>query len=295
MAEDYLIWTEVFGCGQIIGPLAQSFLAHHKQTLTVFGCEQDLELLPDHPRLQGVVPTYAEFGADAQQVARRYARGHSGTAYLWSGLMLSNKGRRLIHLDSDQVLLGDVLTPIEEALARGAAIAGPRRPQKENVPSWRPGGPQGDTVATFCFGMRPETLTRRPRWLLEREVAGRRMGVARPLDFFDPVTTRALRTGVGVAYLDSPEVGPYANTDWRSPFLCKVLAMPSAAASGCALTNRGIECSERLSPYQQHAIRSWNFFSTHLLGVVIDGPRHELPTLEARLQRLDRETWTITG
>jgi hypothetical protein len=293
VSEDYLIWTEVFGCGQIIGPLAQSFLAHHEEVLTVFGSPQDLEHLPDHPRLRGVVPAYSDFGADAREVARRYAKGHSGTAYLWSGLMLSEAGRLLVHLDSDQVLLGDVLTPIQEALERGASIAGPRRPQKVNVPSWRPGRTPADTVATFCFGMRPETLTRRPRWVLEREVAGRRMGAARPLDFFDPVTTRALRAGLGVSYLDSPDSGPFADTDWDSPFLRRVLAMPSAAASGCALSNRGIQYSERLSSYQQHAIKSWNFYATHLLGVEDSGPRHALPGLEERLMRLDRHAWRI--
>lgn len=286
-----LIFTEVFGCGQMAGPVVSSFLAHHDMEITVFGSPSDRYLVPRDSRVKAVAPTRADTGATWRAVASAYKQGHHGTALLWSHILRHNRGRVIVHLDSDIILLGDVLTPLLAALDDGSALAGPRRPQQYNDNNRDDVRGRVDTLHTYCIGIDSRSLPRWPRWLLKRHIEGRRTSWRRPLDFFDPVTAGVLRRGKKVTYLDSPHAGDSAKTDRESPWLANIMSLPSAAATGCALFNMG-ELNPA-DPYGKVALRSWSWFDYHLLGLETNLPRDSMPELEMKVGRLDRSKWVV--
>jgi hypothetical protein len=288
-----LVWTEVFGCGPIAGPVVRSYLAHHSSPLTVYGMLEDLECVPDHPLVRRVVPTKNQEGSDAKSIAARYGRGgHAGTARLWAGLIVSNPGRLLVHIDSDQVFVGNAVDDVLQALREGASIAGPRRPYLWNECNRKDLSSLPDTLSTFCFGFITNAVPRWPRPVLDRAIRGGRVSLHPALDFFDPVTLRVLRNKQPIAYLDSPEGGTSSVTNWRSPFLNKIIPMPSGAATGCALTRRGIVVGR--TPYERHALKSWALFEGALLNDELSTDE-SLPQSESvlRLKHLDKQSWTL--
>jgi hypothetical protein len=288
-----LVWTEIFGCGPIAGPVVNSYVAHHFWPLTVYGSPQDLEFVPMHPRVNRVVPTKIHEGSDAKSVEARYRRGgHAGTAHLWAGLIRSNPGRMLVHIDSDQVFVGNAADDVVAALRAGAVIAGPRRAYMYNDNDRDDVRRLPDTVATFCFGFRTESMPRWPRPLLERAIRGRRVSARPALDFFDPVTHRALDGRNRVDYLDSLDLGESAATNISSPFLSKIVQMPSGAASGCALQRRGI--TEPRTPYEALALKNWDIYRKVLLErSEFQSLKPEEVGIDKRIQRIDFQTWTV--
>lgn len=285
-----LIWTEVFGCGAIAGPVLESFVTHHALTIAVFGTPSDLSLLPQHERIRPTLASIGQHGCDWRDVERRYRSGHNGTAHLWTGLVKSGRYDFLIHVDSDQVFLGNAVDDVIDGLKSGAAVCGPRREQAHNRNGRSDVRSQDDTVATFCFGFDSRLVPDWPRWYLRRAIEGRRVGPQRPLDFFDPVVSAMHARGLRVEFLDSPEAGMRSRMDPDSDFLRKILSMPSAAATGCALDTRG---QLPVSGYQAYALANWHFFASQLLGHRGGEPAPSYPGIEAQLARLDRDTWTM--
>lgn len=270
-----------------------SYIAHHSYPLRVYGLPGDLEHIPQNRLVDRVVPTIDRDGSTANSIEERYSRGgHEGTAHFWAGLIRSNPGRIMIHIDSDQIFVGDAVGDVVLSLAEGSDVAGPRRPYRLNANRRQDLHHLPDAVATFCFGFRSSALPRWPRWLLERAIAGRRISYQRPLDFFDPVTLALLRKGRRVAYLDSPADGSSSSVAQNSPFLSKIISMPSAAATGCALERRGI--SSGRNPYEIHALESWRFFKWKLLGgePLVTPPHYT--ELETRLRHLDDKRWCLS-
>jgi hypothetical protein len=88
-----------------------------------------------------------------------YQHGHEGTAFLWAKIIANRTEDFLLHLDSDTVFLGDVVSPIIAQLESGYGVVGTRRPYKEQV---RNGNVKGyrrfqfyfyrDAVNTYAFG-----------------------------------------------------------------------------------------------------------------------------------------------
>ena len=289
-----LVWTEVFGCGPIAGPVVESYVAHHSHPLTVYGMPTDLAHVPRHPHVQRVVPSKSTEGSSARSVAVRYRRGgHAGTAHLWAGLIRTNAKRHLIHIDSDQVFIGNAVDEVLDALCAGAAIAGPRRTYMFNDNGRDDVRHLPDTVATFCFGFQASAIPHWPRLLLERAIRGQRLSSRPVLDFFDPITNYVIDQRVKqVVYLDNPDAGSSANTDPESPFLRKILSMPSGAASGCALAFRPAPGNE--TPYQAHCRASWDYFEEHLLRTTSSRRCTCTSPLCQSLGGLNRRTWTVS-
>lgn len=292
------MWTEVFGCGPIAPPVVNSYLAHHSAPITVYGMPDDLAYVPDHPLVRKVAPSKATDGSDAKEVLARYRRGgHAGTAHLWAGLIRSNPDSCLVHVDADQVFVGNAVDDVVDAIQGGATIAGPRRPYRHNENGRTDLVDMPDTVATFCTGFRSSSVPKRPRWWLERAISGRRVNSRPALDFFDPVTQAVVRRRGSIAYLDSPSAGTSSRVNDESAFLQKILQMPSAAATGCSLAARGI--TDDLSTYQSHALASWAFFARELLSAqqvpdVCESERIEpTPRLARQLASLDRSRWVL--
>lgn len=288
-----LVWTEVFGCGPIAGPVVESYVAHHSHPLTVYGMPADLAQVPEHPQVNRVVPSKSTEGSSARTVAARYRRGgHAGTAHLWAGLIRANPNRHLIHIDSDQVFIGNAVDDVLDALGAGAAIAGPRRAYLYNDNGRDDVRHLPDTVATFCFGFRANAIPRWPRILLERAIRGQRVTTRPVLDFFDPVTHALIVRGGRVNYLDATSQESSARVNPESEFLSKIMSMPSGAATGCAISLRAP--ITKATPYQRHSLASWRYFEDHLIR---DSGSRSCPCTSRtcqRLARLDRETWTTS-
>lgn len=285
-----LVWTEVFGCGPIAGPVVESYVAHHSHPLTVYGMPTDLAHVPRHPHVQRVVPSKSTEGSTARSVAVRYRRGgHAGTAHLWAGLIRTNAKRHLIHIDSDQVFIGNAVDEVLDALCAGAAIAGPRRTYMFNDNGRDDVRHLPDTVATFCFGFQASAVPHWPRPLLERAIRGQRVSKRPVLDFFDPVTHAVIDRGCQVNYLDAARQELSGRVNPESEFLSKIISMPSGAASGCAISLRAPIA--KATPYQRHSLASWKYFEDHLIR---EASCRSCPCTSRtcqRLARLDRETW----
>lgn len=298
------VWTEAMGCAPILGPSIASFLAHHPQPLNVFLFDDDVFVNPDPKRVFELrVPRIGHFlDLSGAEVEEMYKRGHAGTATLWAWILSQIDANSLIHLDGDNIYVGNVLDELESKL-ESSQIVGYRRPQFRHpapMPWWqrlllffaR------DTVHTFAFGVQKVVTDGLSRDQIFRLVMGKgvpriKSGLVPVVDFFDRA---CLEFGVNqsIAFLSEefPSQGKRGLPS-NEIFAEKVLSF-SAVGSGYSFLTRGHEGVPLT--YVNYAIAAFKLYASEFLGGQFDAPDvMGSPQLTSQLDRLDKERWVLSS
>ena len=78
-SKDTYIWTECFGCGEILPPMIESFLYHHDTKIHVIGTKKDFESINylHDERVVRVELEKVDFKT-YKKVLKGYKNGHAG-------------------------------------------------------------------------------------------------------------------------------------------------------------------------------------------------------------------------
>ena len=302
------IWTEAIGCVEILRPMLESFCAHHNNPIHVYIYEKDLEsikpLLNENIRAITIPKDVDsnkpnEFQLTESELLDAYKGGHGGTAILWSHIIKSRDEEVLIHLDSDTIFVGEVISQIKSKMHLGYAIVGSRRPYRKNVDIknfrfylrflMRP-----DAINTHCFGFRRDLIAKFNIKELDLLIRGKYRSKLKRLlfpviDFFDELTF-FLRNKGGIYYLDAENQSRSGIHNREGKFESSLIVF-SAVGSGCALYQyKDINTSDS---YQEFALRSFSLFSKLLLDKELDIPPLKSPYLEKKVSQLDRNSWRL--
>jgi hypothetical protein len=297
-ADNVFIWTEAFNCGEILNPMIASYLKHNDFILNVFGTSEDLKevhssspLLKFHDLRKNKKTIKIE-----KKILNSYKSGHKGTAELWSYLVRSRDERYFLHLDSDTIILDDVITElITYAKVDGYSLVGSRRPYLNRT--YRKSGLDGvmlnrlpDVVNTDCFVFDKELISLKPSWNLRRKIWGKRPLSHPVVDFFDPISFEIINKGGKVCYIDSPNQGTQSVTNLRSDFHNKRI---SFAAVGSGLNFFKNPKTKTSLGYRDFALASYSLYSKWLLNKNIDIPPLDNPDLIGKLKKLNQDTWKL--
>ena len=301
--KDLFVWTELVNCGEIGVPFLESFLAHHDVTIHVFGLLSDLHHLPNNPQVIKI-PLDSDHESDfiskdvKSLIIDRFKLGHSGTAALWSAIISNRQERYLIHLDSDTVFLGNIVSLLEQKLREGFAVVGPRRLYASHdgeLTRWQKVLYKfySDAIHTYAFGFDRTMIYSRGEQLTSMiSGQGRNRFVSRVfpvIDFFDRITFMLAKEGDSFFYCAPSDT---SNNSVNDPTdLEEALISFFAVGSGCAFYF-GRATSESKT-YAKIAIQSFALFSMYLLDFRVEATPLSLPKIEAKLKALDRKTWTL--
>ena len=299
-------FSEAFGCGEILKPMIESYLAHHSGKLHIFGYEEDLIHLQIDPRIVPVViDENRKFGITSNELKSKYRKGHAGTAFFWSHIFdfLRSIGiTHVVHLDADVIFLGPVVDTLEMKLFQGYGIVGPRRLYRHTRARqkvyerfihffWR------DAVDTHIIGINLENLPSNVE-LLETMINGstsnRVFDRLFPIvDFFDRVTFYILRKRA-IYYIDC--LTQKRHLTWlkhqAENSLKNKLIVFSAVGSGCVLSKSG--SMDKTHPYSDYALKSFYLFDRYFLsGNPAGKPMLLDKTVEDKLQKLNRTRWVL--
>ena len=295
------IWTEAFNCPEILTPMVESFLHHHKnQYLNIFMSRRDREVFKfQHPRCRVHVLNQglrAKLSFTSENyVLKGFKKGHLGTARLWACIFRRIKAAEFIHLDADQIFLGDVVTEIEAKMREGFVLVGIRRPYLHR--KYRKEGKDGrqldllpDVMNTDLIGMKSKAIKRRYSPLLVRRIRGARILRHPIIDFFDPIIFEILRQGSQVCYLDSPLSGRQGTQNTNSRFITSRISFAAVGSGVNFSKNPKVSTS---SSYVSFALASWSLYSQYLLGKTL--PIEPLKDFEliSKLERLDKTNWVL--
>jgi len=294
------IWTEALGCGEILQPCLNSYVAHHSVPIHVYVYDEDLKNIPDHsliiPRV--VKDSKPIDGVIRSTLVQAYKFGHRGTATLWASLISNRSEDFMIHLDSDSIFLADVVTPIINKLQNGFGAVGTRRPYRYRqnrklnyfsfVHHFQP-----DALNTHCFGFNRTKIRINENLLIgliEGRARNRLIQRLYPIiDFFDRVTF-ILRSKSDIYYLDSKSQSRSGHHDRFGAIESSMISF-AAVGSGCAYYKNPESATSE--SYKDFAIRSYSLYSAFLLGKKIDYPMLDSPFLVEQLQKLDKSTWKL--
>jgi hypothetical protein len=271
---------------------------HHNYPINVYATDQDFEGLSVMSPLITfeTLDSKGGFSSIERKILRGYKKGHKGTAILWEYLINEKIGDIYIHLDSDQIFLGDVVTDLVRAIKdEGYAIAGSRRAYKNR--SYRLGGRDGvrlnqrpDCVNTDCFAFKINKIRRYPRFWLRRKILGRRVSIKPSIDAFDPITFEIIQKGGKIKYMDSPESGFHYYTNLDSKFMKAIISF-GAVGSGCNFYKNGH--SGIPTGYSSYALSSYSLFAATFLNKEIDIPPLKNEILSIQIARIDKENWIL--
>jgi hypothetical protein len=298
---EVFIWTEAFNCGEILEPMLASYLTHNKYPVHVFGTEDDFKEIKTNSEL--IIFESLDFnqkfkGNLEKRIIKGYKYGHKGTALLWEHIINSRTEKIFIHLDSDNIFLGDSISDLIYAIQKeGFALAGSRRPYQTR--HYRKNGKDGkkldsrpDCVNTDCFAFTTDRIRKKPRFWLRRKILGRRTSLKPVIDAFDPISFEIIRKKGRVKYMDSPTDGQSSVANWNSKFLKQRISF-AAVGSGCNFFKNG--CVGIPDHYANYALASYSLFAKQILNKDIGIPPLENEGLMKQLRFLDKSTWTITS
>jgi hypothetical protein len=229
-----------------------------------------------------------------------FMEGHKGTALLWASIFSSGVTTSFIHLDADNIYLGNVVDEIMEKLDSHSLI-GFRRPYAlapNKLPLWQRIHLRfaTDTVHTFAMGVKFE----REKYAeigepLAREIRGfhrlGRVGAIVPnLDFFDRTAKRVSRFARKTWFLGEGTKPRRFGSDSGPLFVSKLLEF-SAVGSGysfCVNEPEGVSSS-----YVLHAKRSYAIYNKLFLGLPCDVEVDVPEGLAQRVSRIDTDGWKI--
>ena len=296
------VWTEAMGCAPILGPSIASFLTHHTQPLNVFLFDDDTFVNPDPERVfEFRVPRNGHLlDLSGEEVAEMYKRGHGGTATLWSWILSEIDAASLIHLDGDNIYVGNVLDELETKL-ESSKIAGYRRPQFRHpapLPWWQRLLLffSRDTVHTFAFGMQKVVTDGLSKDRIFSLVMGKgvpkiKSASAPVVDFFDRACLE-LGANKAIAFLGEELPSPRKRgLPSNRRFAEKILSF-SAVGSGYSFLTRGHEGVP--VSYVTYAMASFGLYASEFLEGQFETPDQlGSPELISQLARLDKDRWVF--
>jgi len=222
-------------------------------------------------------------------------KSHLGTARAWANIIHSYPSKFYIHLDADQIFLGDLLTEVIEKLKFGFDVVGTRRPYFHR--GYRKEGRDAayldlrqDAVNTDLMGISRRVIGNLWSPIAVRKIRGRRTTLKPVVDFFDPVFFSAIKRGCTVFYLDSDNQNPVGQSNKNSKFYNNRLVF-AAVGSGA---NFWVNPESTSSPgYREYALQSYSLWRKWIENSPIPYKTLEAPELESRLIHLDQKTWTL--
>lgn len=295
------IWTEAFNCPEILDPMVRSFFHHHKNHyLNIFLSKSDREVFKfNHPRLRIHVLNrglWAKLTLKSENyILKGFEKGHLGTARLWAYIFRGIRAQQYIHLDADQVFVGEVIADVESKLHEDFMLVGTRRPYLHR--SYRKEGKDGrqldllpDVMNTDLLGIKRNGIKRKHSPLLVRRIRGARILRHPIIDFFDPIMFEIIRRGSKVYYLDSPSSGKQSSQNKNSRFFTSRI---SFAAVGSGVNFSKNPEAKTSSSYINFALASWSLYSLYLLDRKLSiEPLKDLELI-SRLERLDKKNWIL--
>jgi hypothetical protein len=295
------IWTEAFNCGEILEPMLSSYLAHNNYPIHVYGTDNDFQAAKIKSNLISFISLSSKkyFRKSLEsKILNGYTKGHKGTAILWEYIINSRDEDILIHLDSDNIFLENVVEELIQAIeVEGHDLAGSRRPYKHR--HYRLDGKDSkqldarpDTVNTDCFAFTTNKIKRYPRFWLRRKILGRRVSLKPVVDAFDPVTFEIIKQNGKVKYMDSPDAGFHSTVDWGSKFLQSRISF-AAVGSGCNFFKNGP--GKVPLHYADYALASYSLFASEFLDKKTGIPPLINEGLTSKLSKLNKETWELNN
>lgn len=299
------IWVEAVGCGEILPPFIESYLAHHKEAIHVVGYKEDLVNLPQDSRIVKIEISETRSGTSGEasglnreEIAAAYQYGHKGTATIWAYLIATRPEQNFIHLDADTIFLDNVLDEIEGKLTQGYSVVGTRRPYRYQKGKSSKRARinfffSRDCVNTHCFGFKKSDLLGNQE-LLRKMIEGRGFNPIHTrlfpvIDFFDRITFRLARKG-SIYYLDSENQGRHGRHDRFGKTERRMISFAAVGSGSAFYKNSKAVIS---ASYRELAIGSYALFSKYLLNKEIDFPILDSPYLINHLEKLDQSTWTL--
>ena len=296
--EEVFIWTEAFNCGEILNPMLSSYLKHNKSLIHVFGTEKDFQEVSFESKLVKFekLDTKRRFRTVESKILKGYKNGHKGTAILWEYIINSRPEKIFIHLDSDTIFLGEVISDLIKAtMIEGYAIVGSRRAYKNR--GYRKEGKDGqlldlrpDVVNTDCFAFNKKFIKKFPRFWLRRKIHGRRVSTKPVVDFFDPVTFEIIKKGGLIKYIDSPNSGFHSVINYNSRFMEARISF-AAVGSGCNFFKNGHEGVP--GGYWGYALASYSLFAREFLNKDIGVEPLNDEILKGKIAKLDKVNWIL--
>jgi hypothetical protein len=294
------IWTEAYNCGELLGPMLDSYITHNEMPINVFGTKQDLEYIKNKSPL---IITHISDSKNSiinykfeKKILKKYKKGHKGTALLWSKIIRDCKERYFLHLDSDNIFLGDVTTELINAMKQSFAIAGSRRSYFYR--NYRKQGRDGkaldklpDAVNTDCFIFDTNFVRVFPKVFLKRKIVGKRSIKHPVVDFFDPITFEIINNGGNVFYADSPLEGSTSKINTSSDFMQNRISFTAVGSGVNFYKNPDIKVP---IGYKNFALQSYALYSKWILDVELSGvnPHNDLDLID-KLESLDKRIWKL--
>jgi len=298
--DDILIWTEAFNCAEILPPFLKSFRKHHANEIFVATTKREFDNLPSLPGVR-FLPVQNSLVSktnrtDLKAIKKGFNSGHLGTARLWANIIQNRREKYLIHLDADTVFLDEVISHIINGLNSGFDFVGTRRPYLHR--GYRITGTDSirldrhpDAINTDIIGFRRKSIPTRNSPFLTRWIRGKRPLRYPVVDYFDPVLFKALRRQSKVLYIDSPDRGPQSVPNPNSHVLQSRISFAAVGSGLNFLKHPDIQTSPG---YRAYAISSFALFSKYLLDYEIGAETLENPDLEAKLKKLNKDTWRLS-
>jgi lipopolysaccharide biosynthesis glycosyltransferase len=204
--DDFVIFTELVGCGEIGKQAVKTFYEFHDLPLTVIGLENDkiyIEGISDKINFVDVTKSNIYSNYHSQHI------GHAGTATLWANVIQQTKHNKIIHFDSDVIFRGNIIDEIINMLD-GFDLVGSIRNFKYNPHNRDDVRPYFDLSQTYCFGFNKDKLTQKPITQLKSQILGLYNPQRRPsIDFFDQVMQEIVLNGGKRYFLDNDLLGGF--------------------------------------------------------------------------------------
>ena len=142
MKSEYLIFTEIIGCGKIGKIALDSFHKYHNYPVHIYGTAEDFKFIT--PNENNI------FIEVEKSLLEKFSQGHLGTATLWTNIIRSCPTKYMIHFDSDVIFRENIIDSMMEK-SKDYDLIGPRRNYHNNPNGRADVTSLPDISQTDCF------------------------------------------------------------------------------------------------------------------------------------------------